>query len=337
MVAKFIKKYGTWAVLSMMLGCGSTTEPKYEIKDMFSALEQTSQGNLNHKEYLSLKQKFGVFFDYYTQEVLGLWTPSDSATAARLNFFAQRNSYVLKRIKAAKQVLDLQTKDMGKMLAGWSKQFPEDSMPEIYAYYSQFSNYFTLAAPAANGKVALGYSVEMFLGDTFIGYKSLDLPKWYGRFTQPDLVPPMLAMARLNYLYDSGNTRNNMLGEMIYYGKLLYATSIIASWMETHRIAGLTESEWKWCLEEEANIWKHYLDAQVLYSSSRLEFSRYFIEGNETRGSGIPEHCPPMIGRWSGYRIVEAFMRKNKNMSLKELMLLNDPERILRESAYKPK
>ena len=320
-----------------MLVCCGNPEPKYQTKDVYASMQSLSSKELDTAAYRALLKEYGLFFNYYTQEVLGLWTPSDSLTAGRLNFFNKRNRFVYERINGAKNALELQTRDLGKILAAWSRFFPADSLPVIYRYYSQFSNYFTLAAPVEHGKVALGYSVEMFLGDTFIGYKSLELPKWYGRFTKPEMVPPMLAMAYLNYLFDSSNTRANMLGEMIYYGKLLYVTSTLASWIEPHIIAGLAKDEWQWCLEEEANIWKHYLDAQVLYSSNRMEYSRYFIEGNETKGSGIPEHCPPMIGRWSGYRIVEAFMKQNKNMSLRDLMLLNDAERILRESAYKPK
>jgi len=320
-----------------MLGACGVPEPKYEVQDVFSAMHAVSSKELDSGSYQALRRQYGVFFDYYTQEVLGLWTPSDSVTAARLNFFNKRNRFVYERLKGADKVLKLQTRDLGKVLAAWKKYLPSDSLPLIYAYYSQFSNYFTLAAPVERGKVAVGYSVEMFLGDTFTGYRSLQLPQWYGRFTRPELVPPMLAMAYLNYLYDSSNTRNNMLGEMIYYGKLLYATATLASWMEAADIAGLKKEEWKWCLEEEANIWKHYLDAQILYSSNRMEYGRYFIEGNETKGSGIPEHCPPMIGRWTGYRIVEAYMQNNNGMSLRDLMLLNNPEQILRESAYKPK
>lgn len=337
MVAKFIKKYGTWTVLALVLSCCGKPEPKAEIRDLYTSLHQASKQNMDTSRLHALRKQYGVFFDYYTQEVLGLWTPSDSFTAARLDFFGKRNRFVFERINGAGAALEAQTRHLGKMLATWVEHFPSDSLPVIYRYYSQFSNYFTIAAPVEKGKIGLGYSVEMFLGDTFIGYKSLELPKWYGRFTRPELVPPMLAMAYLNYLYDSGSSREHMLGEMIYYGKLLYATSIIASWMEPYTIAGLSKEEWQWCLEEEANIWKHYLDARVLYSSNRMEYGRYFVEGNETKGSGIPEHCPPMIGRWTGYRIVEAFMKKNSNLSLKELMRLNNPEQILSESAYKPK
>ncbi|MBU6325465.1 MAG: hypothetical protein KJS92_08250, partial [Bacteroidetes bacterium] len=178
-----------------MLVCCGRPEPKYKIRDVYASMQALSTKELDTVAYNALRKEYGKFFNYYTQEVLGLWTPFDSITVARLNFFNKRNRYVYERMNGAKTALELQTRDLGKMLAAWTKFFPSDSLPVIYRYYSQFSNYFTLAAPVEGGKVALGYSLEMFLGDTFIGYKSLELPQWYGRFTKPELVPPMLAMS----------------------------------------------------------------------------------------------------------------------------------------------
>jgi hypothetical protein len=271
------------------------------------------------------------------QEVLGLWHPNDSITISRIGTFFNNNKLGFAVTASSTPLVQAQIKDLGKVFGLWQKHFPDDSLPIVYRYYSQFSDYMTFAVPHDDKRAAVGYSAEMFAGDTFTAYKALELPRWYNRINSPAMVAPMLAMAGMNFYYDTFNTRSNMLGEMVYYGKLLYSTMKLSPHLQPWQICGLTESEWKWLLKEEANIWKHYLDANVLFSSTRSQYGRYFVEGDKTTGSGIPNDCPPMIGRWSGYRIIEAFMKKQSDLGLSELMRIKDPQIILNESAYKPK
>jgi hypothetical protein len=338
MAAKFIKKTGLLFLILCTFAACREKVVQVKVHDLTPALDSlTRKGPVNAGDYARLKKQFGPFFDFYLQEVLGLWTPSDSFTAARIGLFARQNQLPFKMLAASRPLLEKQEEQLGLVFTKWKKELPGDSLPRLYRYYSQLSNYFTFAADLGNGKYGVGYSAEMFLGDTFAGYKALELPRWYSRFCQPDMAAAMVAMSSLHYLYDTFNPKDNMLGEMIYYGKLLYATTRLAGYLKPWQVAAMKENEWEWLKREEASMWKHYLDAQVLFSSNRNDYQRYFVEGDRTTGSGIPNDCPPMIGRWTGLRIVEAWMERKGNPPLETMLSQGDPQAFLNESGYKPK
>jgi uncharacterized protein YjaZ len=98
---------------------------------------------------------------------------------------------------------------------------------------------------------------------------------------------------------------------------------------------GYTEKEWEMMVSQEGQIWRHYLNENALFSTEFNHYKRYFIYGNRTFGSGIPEDCPPLIGNFSGYRIVSKFMEK-KNLSIPEMWKMKDADAILRMSGYNP-
>jgi len=338
MTAKFIKKTGLLLLTLFTFAACREKVKEVKIYDLTPALDSlTHKGPVDTGDYHRLRRQFGPFFDFYLQEVLGLWTPSDSFTAARIGLFVRQNQLPFSMLAASRPLFTRQEQQLAHVFARWKKTLPGDSVPRLYRYYSQLSNYFTFAADLGKGQYGVGYSAEMFLGDTFSGYKALELPRWYSRFCQPDMAAAMVAMASLHYVYDTFNPKDNMLGEMIYYGKLLYATTELADYLKPWQVAALKEPEWKWLRQEEANMWKHYLDAQVLFSTNRNDYQRYFVEGDRTTGSGIPNDCPPMIGRWTGLRIVEAWMDRKGNPPLKTLLTHSDPQAFLNESGYKPK
>ena len=51
---------------------------------------------------------------------------------------------------------------------------------------------------------------------------------------------------------------------------------------------------------------------------------------------GFDADAPARLGEWVGWQIVSAYMEKNKEVSLKELLQINDSQKILNQSGYKP-
>ena len=48
----------------------------------------------------------------------------------------------------------------------------------------------------------------------------------------------------------------------------------------------------------------------------------------------VSQDSPGRLGEWIGLRIVKSFMNKNKNVTLPELMQMNNYQEILEKSGY---
>jgi hypothetical protein len=75
----------------------------------------------------------------------------------------------------------------------------------------------------------------------------------------------------------------------------------------------------------------------MLYESEPGKFMRYLNDGPFTVAEDVPKESSPAIGTWAGLQIVNHYMAENPNVSLQELMMELDFEKILKLSKYRPK
>ena len=59
--------------------------------------------------------------------------------------------------------------------------------------------------------------------------------------------------------------------------------------------------------------------------------------GEAPFSAGMPDDSPGRTGIWLGWKIVTAFMKNNKEITIEQLMMNNNAKQILNSSRYKPK
>ena len=100
---------------------------------------------------------------------------------------------------------------------------------------------------------------------------------------------------------------------------------------------GYTDKELKWALANEDQIWRYFIDRELIYETdSELRarfinlapFSKFRLE--------LDNESPPQIGQYIGWQIVRQFAQKNESITLKQLLTL-DAERIFKEANFKPR
>ena len=132
------------------------------------------------------------------------------------------------------------------------------------------------------------------------------------------------------------STSRSFLSEMIYFGKLLYLKDILIPFKTDSEKIGYTPEELDWANSNEDQIWRYFVEKELLYSSdselaSRFiypaPFSKFYLE--------LDNEAPARLGQFIGWQIVRQYMAKNE-VPLQE-MLRKDPETIFSESKYKPK
>ena len=78
-----------------------------------------------------------------------------------------------------------------------------------------------------------------------------------------------------------------------------------------------------------------FIESQVLFATSKKVKQDYLGERPTTIQVG--EKCPGRIGQWVGWRIVNKYAETHPEITLPQLMALDDAQQIFRKSKYKPR
>lgn len=126
------------------------------------------------------------------------------------------------------------------------------------------------------------------------------------------------------------------LSQMIYYGKELYVKEKLMPLVGDDISIGYTPEQLNWARANEEQVWRYFVEGGILYDTdSKLgprfldpaPFSKFQLE--------LDNESPDMIGRYTGWQIVRAFV-ENNNESLHEMLALSGEE-IFKRSKYKPR
>ena len=175
-------------------------------------------------------------------------------------------------------------------------------------------------------------SLELYLGKD---HKFYEFPKYIKQnFEQRQMMPDVVAGFSTSKI--SIEKEKTLLSQMIYYGKQLYLKDLLLPEYTDAEKMGYTPKEISWCQENEAYIWRYFLENDMLYSdepklSSRFitpaPFSKFYLE--------IDNESPGQVGAWIGWQIVRSYA-ENNDVAIADLLKMNAKE-LFEKSKYKPK
>lgn len=290
-----------------------------------------------------MRKQHGRFFSLWMYEVMdfGRFGPiSDTARAEYLQYWLTQNQPVFDVVSAHYKKTPDWHSALEQAWGNLQTAIPTTPNAKIYSYLSQFSNYNTFVDTAVNLKtkkqeIILAFSQEMFLNDTFSAYALLEMPPFFNRYNGSNQIASQLIWNYLKMHFETTHLRTTMLDEMVFQGKLWHTVLQLFPQRNPWELLGYEKTEWEWMMREEGQIWKHYLDKQVLFSTKFNDYKRYFAFGNKTFGGGVPEDCPPLIGNFIGLRIAQSYAQKNK-AGLEQIWQLNRSNVFLQASTYNP-
>ncbi len=170
----------------------------------------------------------------------------------------------------------------------------------------------------------LGKEHRFYAGiDRYIA-KGLD-----SKYLESDIVS---AIAKRVVSYPQDRT---FLSQMIYYGKELYLKDLLLPRQTDGQKIGYDEEEMAWAQANEEQIWRYFIEREMLYSTdSKLgprfldpaPFSKFRLE--------LDNESPGRLGRYMGWQIVRAFMERTKTPPNK--LWAMPAETVFKESNYKP-
>jgi len=96
-----------------------------------------------------------------------------------------------------------------------------------------------------------------------------------------------------------------------------------------------TADQTEWVKSNELEMWAFFFDQELFYESNTMKINKY-IQPSPT-SPGMPEIAPGRTANYVGWQIVNAYMKRNSDTTLEELIQLRDSQEIMDKSRYKPK
>jgi gliding motility-associated lipoprotein GldB len=189
-----------------------------------------------------------------------------------------------------------------------------------------------------HNKVVLSKGLLIISLDTYLGkdhhfYEGIQ--KYLRQhFDKQYIVPDVASMYAKNQI---GPIRDRtFLGNLVSFGKELYLKNLLLPDFSDARKMGYTEEQYVWAKANEEQIWRYFIDRQLLYSTDSTLMPRFLYPGPFSKFylEEIDKEAPDRIGQFIGWRIVASYM-KNNNVSLRQLIVA-DAETIFNRSKYKP-
>ncbi|MCK8522244.1 gliding motility lipoprotein GldB [Aquimarina sp. D1M17] len=207
--------------------------------------------------------------------------------------------------------------------------FPEIKEPRVVAITSDvdYRNKVVLS------KGLLIISLDTYLGKDHHFYEGIQ--KYLRQNFERHQIIPDIAGAYAKNMVGPIRERT-FLGNLIGFGKEMYVKGLLIPSISEAQRFGYTEEQYNWVKDNEAEIWRYFIDKQLLYSTDSnlmprflypAPFSKFYLEE-------IDKEAPDRVGQYIGWKIVSAYM-KNNSVSLRQL-LLEDSEKIFNTSKYKP-
>ncbi|GAA4366384.1 hypothetical protein GCM10023185_37460 [Hymenobacter saemangeumensis] len=280
----------------------------------------------SQQQALLFMNQHPVFARYYLQRQPG----NEAALASALAEMAtNKDLNKLKReTDAAFPDSAALAQDLGDMFRRVQHYFPDFRVPPAYTYISGL-----LGKDIYVSDTLLVMSLDWFAGPK-ASYRP-DLPQYMlRRYTPAHLLPTLTQSVSSKYNRHE-LTANTMLDAMIHSGKALYFSSRMLPCTPDSLLLGFTTKEIIGVEANEGKIWGHFLEKNLLYSTTPFLVQKYV--GERPNVPEIDRTCPGRVGQWVGLQIVRKYMEEHPKVTLPQLLAEKNAQRILTESHYRPK
>jgi gliding motility-associated lipoprotein GldB len=284
-----------------------------------------------------LRKKYTWFYDDYMEKMVGAGPTWDTVYYTNLRSILRNKDYLELSATVAQTFpsLEKQQLELNQAFRYIKYYYPKQKFPRLISFISGFA----VQTPIGNDYIGIG--LDMFLGkngDRFYPALRQSIPQYISRRFNPENISPRVIEAFIREeMFLENDADRTLISKMVYNGKILYfMDSVLPAITDILKIGYSTE-QLEWCKENEAGIWAYFLENDLLFESDYMKIQRYLSEAPFTPGLGENSSSAPKLGVWTGWQIVRQYMEKNPDISVQQLMLEKDAQKILAGSKYKPR
>lgn len=278
-----------------------------------------------------LYDSYPEFIPAYAEQALGVSTMDTDYLAEALPLYVQDTLYGFDKTNRQVQrtFADMRgiQRELSQAFTRIHYLYPELYIPKIYTFVSGFNASVLFLD---EGDMAVG--LDMYLGSDYPYYNQV-VYNYQKQTMRPECIAGDIVSGYLFAAFPFAAAKGRLIDNMLYRGKMMYFCSTLLD-SPDYEVMGYTREQWKWCEQNERQVWNRIMDKRDLFKTEQMLLTSYLNDGPFT--SEISQEAPPRIGTWIGWRIAESYMEHHPEVSLQDLIADNDAEQILRDSYYKP-
>ena len=209
--------------------------------------------------------------------------------------------------------------------------FPDKRIPTVITCITGFNN------SIITGDSVIGIGLDRYLGRDCSYYTQLGIYRYISaRMNHYNIVPDCIyGWGATEWDFDAMKyPAGNVMAEMIHEGKLKYFEKCMLPEINDTVVFGFTEDQMKFCRNNERQMWQYLIEHDLLFSTDQFTIRKLTDEAPFT--SYFTSESPGRAAVWLGFRIVESYMMKNREISLETLMDNTEIQEIIERAKYDP-
>ncbi|PPK87147.1 hypothetical protein CLV84_0081 [Neolewinella xylanilytica] len=224
--------------------------------------------------------------------------------------------------------------DFEQSLRYYQHYLPGAPVPDTLVLYD---THFELAAFLyGDGELAAG--LDFFLGPDFDYSQVNPEEPIFSNYLATSYTPAHFTGKLLRVLIEDRYPlprSGRMLDYLIYEGKKLYLLEHLMPETPDAVVYEVTEEQMDWLRENETPIYAYLQREELLFSTDVNKINKYTRPAPYT--PGMPQESPGGAVNYLGRQIVAAYMNQHPDVTLPELMAMEDAQAILQGARYKPR
>lgn len=281
---------------------------------------------------VSALQKMNTTYGRATQilveEILAIGSVSDSDANEKIQAFYSDSTLLQLMDDVEVKFTDLTDieEELNKGFERLQKELPSLIIPTVYSQISALNESIVVADSL------LGISLDKYMGEDYPLYN-----RYYYDYQchsmRPDRIVPDCFVFYLIGAYPLPPLSDwTLLERMIRQGQIYYAVQKALGYSSISGVIGYSDAEEKWWSENCSEVWEYLVRNQMLTSTDPMVIRRLMYPAPSTSFFG--ENSPAFIGICMGAEIISAYMKKNKKVTLEELLHTTNYQDLLEGSGY---
>ncbi len=314
-----------------------------DINPEFYRIDQLIQSmNNGHLDAIdTLYKKQPELWNILIHEIYGIWAPIDSKDTAFIHQWNSINQDTINRIISHKidsvyRDITPYKQELIQSLKYLRYYFPNKRIPDIYFVNSYLSVAHFLFEDNRH-REGLGIGLDFYLGSSFpyalLSQANPIFSKYISRYFHPRYL---VRGAMWSIVEDLAGepTGHRMLDIMVHNGKKLFVLQKLMPGTPDSILINYTPQQMQWVKDNVKEMWALFLNKKLLYESTSRKIKTYISQAPTSRY--MPKASPGRTANWVGWQIIRRYMRRHPQTTLQELLSLQDAQRILTESKFKP-
>ena len=233
---------------------------------------------------------------------------------------------LLSDVEAKYPNLDEVEKGLTKGFRKLKKEVPDTKIPFIYSQISAFNESIILV------DTLLGISLDKYMGEDYPLYKRFYYDYQCTSMRPERIVPDCFAFYLLSRYEMNYHEATCLVDLMMHSGKINYVVQHLLGYDDIGQAMGYSDQENEWCRKNEKDIWEYICANDHLHARDPMVI-RYYMKPAPTVDM-LGGQAPALIGSWVGARIIASYMKKHKDLKIKDLLELTDYQSMFEESGY---